>query len=109
MCFTAVDADFVAPCGLNAFRDASGGCSCLAPNVPVGDGMNCCRPNAVFQGGTCVCKAQFTWNPVTLTCGEPARELLADDELSLYSPACETTCPVPHYDTDAFCESGCSR
>ena len=58
----------VGVCGLNAFKAADGSCACNDNNVPVGDGVNCCRPNAVVTNGACACKAGYTW--VDPACGE---------------------------------------
>lgn len=56
------------PCGPWAYRTPSGYCACHSPNVPVGDGINCCRPNAIWQNGACVCRPGYTWSESSQAC-----------------------------------------
>jgi hypothetical protein len=60
-------------CGLNAFVAADNSCACNPNNVPVGDGVNCCRPNSAVVNGACACTGGYTW--VDPACGEGAEAL----------------------------------
>jgi hypothetical protein len=60
-------------CGLNAFVAADNSCACNPNNVPMGDGVNCCRPNSAVVNGACACKAGYTW--VDPACGKGAEAL----------------------------------